>query len=86
MLIKNLLESRIGLELVEDSSVGHTEDPVDDVDDSISRADVGRDDCRVDSTALYRHGIVTGWTLHNVEVQAHAWRDCLDLLTRTILD
>lgn len=66
---RDLLEHRVGPELVEHGGIRHPEKPVDYVNNSIGGGDVGGDDGGVHTAALHGDGLISGGSLHHVEVE-----------------
>lgn len=63
------LEHRIGPEFVENGGVGHSEKPVDYMDNPVGGGDVGGDNGGIHATAFHGDGLVLLRSLHHVEVE-----------------
>lgn len=64
-----LLQHGVGPKLLEDSGVRDTEDPVDDMNDSVCGSDIRGDYCRVHAATFHGHSLVSARSLDHVEVQ-----------------
>jgi len=67
--VRDSLEHRISPEFVEHGGIGHSEKPVDYVDNPVGGGDVGGDDGRVHSTAFHSDGLILQRSLHHIEVE-----------------
>lgn len=64
-----LLQHRISPKFVQNGRVRYTQDPIDDMNNSIGRCNVCGNYCSIYAASLYGNCLISDWSLYDVEIK-----------------